>query len=49
MDQIKLVNGKFSFAEIMTRPLRALLTCGDTFFYAMKVPDAVYQAVVKFP
>jgi hypothetical protein len=46
MDQIKLVNGKFSYAQVMTRPIGALLTCGDTFLYVNKVPDAVYRADV---
>ncbi len=46
LDQIKLVNGKFSYAQVMTRPIGALLTCGDTFLYVNKVPNAVMRADV---
>jgi hypothetical protein len=46
MNQIKLVSGKFSYAQVMMRPIGSLLTCGHTFLYAMKVPNAVMVATV---
>lgn len=45
---ISLETGKFAYAEVVRKPIGALLTTGDTFAYVLKVPDAVYVADVKF-
>lgn len=37
-----LEHGKFAYSRVDLNKLSAVLTCGDTFFYALKVPDATY-------
>ena len=48
LNNLKLVNGKFAYAQVTTRPVGFVVTCGTTFLYVLKVPDAVWDATVAF-
>ena len=45
---IHLEHGKFAFSYVDLQKLSAVCTCGDTFLYALKVPDATYVLDTAF-
>ena len=48
LNSIKEIAGMFSFAQVTLVPVRMVPYVGDTFLPTIKVPDAVFQATVRF-